>query len=128
LLNDVCPARWKDESANAEGKNTPLRELLKLTLSLADDRIANVRLNVGRVLCSVIHVFAEDECRVIKYAMLQQLKKEKTVDGRQDRDVNYFATKCLEKVRSKIHGEVDQTPESENLNSSTSVEHDRQVI
>jgi hypothetical protein len=129
LLNDVCPAKWKDEAANAEGKNTPLRELLKLTLSLADDRIANVRLNVGRVLCSVIHVFAEDECRVIKYAMLQQLKKEKTVEGRQDRDVNYFATKCLEKVRSKIHGEIDHGSELENSESSSAAaDSERQVI
>eukprot|EP00529_Nitzschia_sp_RCC80_P006273 CAMPEP_0113467582 /NCGR_PEP_ID=MMETSP0014_2-20120614/14889_1 /TAXON_ID=2857 /ORGANISM="Nitzschia sp." /LENGTH=1581 /DNA_ID=CAMNT_0000359895 /DNA_START=545 /DNA_END=5287 /DNA_ORIENTATION=- /assembly_acc=CAM_ASM_000159 len=108
LLNDVCPPRWKDESANAEGKNTPLRELLKLTLSLADDRIANVRLNVGRVLSAVIHVFGDDECRVIKYALLQQLKKEKSTDGRQDRDVNFYATRCLEKVRIKLHAEPQQ--------------------
>lgn len=117
LLNDVCPAKWKDESANAEGKNTPLRELLKLTLSLADDKIANVRLNVGRVLCAVVHVFAEDECRVIKYAMLQQLKKEKSVEGRQDRDVNYFATRCLEKVRSRIHSETESTSVSQSSDS-----------
>jgi hypothetical protein len=128
LLNDVCPARWKDESANAEGKNTPLRELLKVTLSLADDRIANVRLNVGRVLGSVIHVFGEDECRVIKYALLQQLKKEKSVDGRQDRDVNYYATKCLDKVRNRIHPERDAASETERSETSPVVESERQVI
>jgi hypothetical protein len=129
LLNDVCPVKWKDEAANAEGKNTPLRELLKMTLSLADDKIANVRLNVGRVLCSVIHVFAEDECRVIKYAMLQQLKKEKSVEGRQDRDVNYFATKCLEKVRSRIHSETESTSVSQPSGStSDAAEPERQVI
>lgn len=129
LLNDVCPARWKDESANAEGKNTPLRELLKVTLSLADDRIANVRLNVGRVLGSVIHVFGEDECRVIKYALLQQLKKEKSVDGRQDRDVNYYATKCLDKVRSRIHPERDAaTKETERPESSSVADSERHVI
>lgn len=127
LLNDVCPTRWKDESANAEGKNTPLRELLKLTLSLADDRIANVRLNVGRVLGSVIHVFGEDECRVIKYALLQQLKKEKTVDGRQDRDVDYYATKCLDKLRNRMHPEVDAS-ETERSETSSLVENERQVI
>jgi HEAT repeat protein len=132
LLNDVCPAKWKDEAANAEGKNTPLRELLKLTLSLADDKIANVRLNVGRVLCSVINVFAEDECRVIKYAMLQQLKKEKTMEGRQDRDVNYFATKCLEKVRTKLHQSEAEAPKerknSESSSASSASENERQVI
>lgn len=101
LINNVCPTKWKDEEANAEGKNSPLRELLKVTLSLAEDRIANVRLNVGKVLGTVIHVFGEEECRVIKYALLQQVKKERASDARRDRDVLYFATKCLEKCRSK---------------------------
>eukprot|EP00339_Tiarina_fusa_P025791 CAMPEP_0117081158 /NCGR_PEP_ID=MMETSP0472-20121206/57220_1 /TAXON_ID=693140 ORGANISM="Tiarina fusus, Strain LIS" /NCGR_SAMPLE_ID=MMETSP0472 /ASSEMBLY_ACC=CAM_ASM_000603 /LENGTH=1412 /DNA_ID=CAMNT_0004809011 /DNA_START=289 /DNA_END=4525 /DNA_ORIENTATION=+ len=99
LLNGVCPPKWKDEEANAEGKNSPLRELLKVTLSLAEDRIANVRLNVGKVLGTVVHVFGEQECRVIKYALLQQLKKENASDQRQDRDVVFFANKCLEKLR-----------------------------
>jgi hypothetical protein len=111
LINNVCPTKWKDESANTEGKNTPVRELLKLTLSLADDPIANVRLNVGRILGKVIHVFGEDECRVIKYALLQQMKKEKSVDSRQDRDVNYFATKCLDRVRYKFDGDSDSKSE-----------------
>jgi HEAT repeat protein len=106
LLNGVCPSRWKDEEANAEGKNTPLRELLKVTLSLAEDRIANVRLNVGKVLWCVIHVFGEEECRVIKYALLQQLKKERAQEERQDRDVIYFASKCLEKSRHKLDGDA----------------------
>ena len=111
LINDVCPAKWKDEAANAEGKNTPLKELLKLTLSLADDPIANVRLNVGRVLSQVIHVFGEDECRVIKYALLQQMKKENSDETRRDQDVNFFATKCLDKVRLKVHGDADSSVE-----------------
>jgi hypothetical protein len=99
---------WKDEEANAEGKNSPLRELLKVTLSLAEDRIANVRLNVGKVLGTVIHVFGEQECRVIKYALLQQLKKENANEQRQDRDVVYFASKCLEKLRQKLNAEANE--------------------
>ena len=111
LINSVCPSKWKNESANAEGKNTPLRELLKLTLSLADDPIANVRLNVGRVLSTVVNEFGEDECRVIKYAMLQQMKKEKSIEKRRDRDVNFYATKCLDRVRLKVHGDADSPAE-----------------
>ena len=105
LLNDVCPAKWQDEHANAKGRNSPLRELLKVTLSRAEDRIANVRLNVGKVLGTVVHVFGEEECRVIKYALLQQLKKERQSNERQDRDVVYFANKCLEKCRAKLDAE-----------------------
>ncbi|CAJ1959593.1 unnamed protein product [Cylindrotheca closterium] len=101
LLNGVCPTKWREEDANDHGKNTPLRELLKVTLSLADDRIANVRLNVGKVLCHVIHVFGEEECRVVKYAILQQMKKERSSSDKQDRDVIYFGNKCLEKCKQK---------------------------
>lgn len=105
LMSGVCPTRWKAEEANADGKNSPLRELLKVTLSLAEDRIANVRLNVGKVLGTVIHVFGDEECRVIKYALLQQLKKERSSDTRQDRDVVFFASKCLDRCRLKLDPE-----------------------
>jgi hypothetical protein len=108
LMNGVCPSKWKDAEANAKGKNTPLRELLKVTLSLAEDRIANVRLNVGKILGAVVHVFGEEECRVIKYALLQQLKKERAKEERQDRDVIYFASQCLDKCRQKFDTEANQ--------------------
>lgn len=111
LLSGVCPTKWRDQGGNPDGKNTSLRELLKVTLSLADDRIANVRLNVGKVLCGVIHVFGEEECRVVKYAILQQMKKERADSDKQDRDVLYFGNKCLEKCRQKFsdgqHSEDD---------------------
>jgi hypothetical protein len=126
LLNGVCPTRWKDKDANGEGKNTPLRELLKVTLSLADDRIANVRLNVPKVLGSVVYVFGEEECRVIKYALLQQLKKENSKDERQDRDVLYFASKCLDKCRSKL--DVETNVETNAEGSSASEEGTRLVL
>jgi HEAT repeat protein len=112
LLSGVCPSKWRDEDANANGKNTPLRELLKVTLSLADDRIANVRLNVGNVLSGVIHVFGDEECRVVKYAILQQMKKERANNDRQDRDVIYFGNKCLDKCRQKFSD--NQSSEEEN--------------
>ncbi len=117
LLNGVCPTRWKDEEANAEGKNSPLRELLKVTLSMAEDKIANVRLNVGKVLGTVIHVFGEEECRVIKYALLQQVKKERSNEARQDRDVLYFATKCLERCRT-TKAESSEPKASESVSAS----------
>jgi hypothetical protein len=64
--------------------------------------------------------------------MLQQLKKEKTMEGRQDRDVNYFATKCLEKVRTKLHQSEAEAPKerknSESSSASSASENERQVI
>ena len=137
LINDVCPPKWKDEEANAEGKNTPLRELLKVTLSLAEDRIANVRLNVGKVLSTVIQVFAEQECRVIKYALLQQLKKENSDEKRRDRDVIYFNHKCMEKLRQKItpadssafNGNNDSAEQTETAETiATTTEETRLVV
>jgi hypothetical protein len=113
LLNDVCPPKWSDDGANVEGRNiTPLRELVKVTLSLANDRIPNVRLNVGKVLGNVIHVFDEEECRVVKYALLQQLKAEKGKETRQDRDVIYFGKKCIQKVRARMDAEAEAHAES----------------
>ena len=120
LLNGVCPSKWSETAAKsgvAEGRNTPLRELVKVTLSLANDRIPNVRLNVGRVLSSVVHVFDEEECRVVKYALLQQMKAEKGKESRQDRDVIYFGTQCIQKVRHKMEAATSaQTQDDEEDN------------
>ena len=108
LVNGVCPAKWKDDSSNSGAKNTPLRELLKTTLSLATDSIPNVRLNVGRVLCGVIHLFDDEECRVVKYAIKKQLKEEEAREAGVDRDVIYFGNKCLLKVKQKLEHEHSQ--------------------
>ena len=56
LMNGACPAKWKGEDEDRMA-DSPMRELAVIALSLTTDRIANVRLNVGHVLESVLHVF-----------------------------------------------------------------------
>ena len=67
LLNGACPSKWKHlESDEAEQKeSSPINELITIALSLCGDRIANVRLNVGRVLETVLHMLGADRVAVV---------------------------------------------------------------
>lgn len=98
LLNGVCPAKWY--SSQDTLTDTPMRDLVAIALSLTNDRIANVRLNVGRVLGSVLHVFEEQEISFIKEVLANQIDAETEMEGGGDRDVIYFATLCLNRART----------------------------
>jgi len=104
FTNGVCPAKWKNKAEHSDDRSTPLRELIKITLTMANDPIANVRLNVGKILAGVLNGFEDEECQVIMYSLLQQLKAEKSKEERQDRDVIFFASRCLDKLRQRLDG------------------------
>jgi hypothetical protein len=115
FLNGVCPNKRKVLPADAGSERTecsPLRELLEITLSLCDDRIANVRLNVGRMLANVMNAFDEEEMIFIKETLLAQIGNEENREGGQDRDVLYFATKCVERIQRRLD-EISLTPQQE---------------
>jgi PDZ domain len=94
LLSGVCPSKWYGNSCENIAES-PIRELLTIALSLTTDNIANIRLNVGRTLESVIHVFEEEELYKVKEVLAQQLVTENERDGGGDVDVLYFAKRCL---------------------------------
>jgi hypothetical protein len=100
LLNGVCPTKWY--SAKDTLTDTPMRDLVTIALSLTNDRIANVRLNVGRVLESVLHVFEEQEIAFIREVLIQQIEGERQREGGGDRDVIYFATLCLNRSKGAV--------------------------
>lgn len=105
LMNGVCPNKRKVLPADAGSErieSSPLRELLEITLSLSDDRIANVRLNVGRMLSNVMNAFDDEEMIFIKEALLAQIEKEEIREGGIDRDVIYFAKQCVERIRKRL--------------------------
>ena len=77
-----------------------VKELASVALSLTQDRIANVRLNVGRVLIEVLHVFEDEQLSFIKEVLSEQLNSEKEKGG--DRDVIYFARKCVERAEGLL--------------------------
>ena len=91
-----------------------MRELAVIALSLANDKVPNVRLNVGRVLESAIHVFEEDALTFIKEVLTEQLGSEKERPGGGDRDVLFFASRCIRKTRVILEEEVT-FPSSEEL-------------
>ena len=96
LLNGVCPNKWYSTPKGEETlADTPSRELVTIALSLTSDRIANVRLNVGRILETVVHVFEEQDIEFIKVVLLEQVESEKERDGGGDRDVIYFSNRCV---------------------------------
>eukprot|EP00977_Amphora_coffeiformis_P008358 scaffold1893_cov220-Amphora_coffeaeformis.AAC.3 len=75
---------------------SPIKELASIALSLTQDRIANVRLNVGRVLMEVLYVFEDEDLSFIKEVLIEQLNSEQERGG--DRDVMFFARKCVERA------------------------------
>ena len=79
---------------------SPIKELASIALSLTQDRIANVRLNVGRVLVDVLHVFEDEELSFIKEVLSEQLNSERERAG--DRDVIFFARKCVERAEGLL--------------------------
>lgn len=99
LLNGACPAKWKGDEEGERLADSPMRELAVIALSMSKDKVPNVRLNVGRVLESAIHVFEDDALGFIKEVLMQQLAAEKERDGGGDRDVLFFASRCIQKAR-----------------------------
>lgn len=107
LLNGVCPSKWYP-TPDKQLTDSPTRELVAIALSLITDPIANVRLNVGRVLEAVIHVFDEQEVAFIKEVLTVQIETEKEFEGGGDIDVVYFASHCISRAEAIL---ADQSQE-----------------
>lgn len=99
LLNGACPAKWKGDEEGERLADSPMRELAVVALSLANDKVPNVRLNVGRVIETVIYVLEEETLAFVKEVLLQQLGSEQERPGGGDRDVIYFASRAVHKAR-----------------------------
>ncbi|GKY90481.1 hypothetical protein MPSEU_000021900 [Mayamaea pseudoterrestris] len=99
LLNGAFPARWKGEDSERMA-DSPLRELAGIAMSLTGDHIANVRLNVGRVLENVLRVFEDDDLTFISEVLVQQMDAER--NGDQDQDVLFFAQRCIARAKAII--------------------------
>lgn len=100
FLNGACPSRWKGDSGGEILTDSPVRELVVIALSLTNDKVPNIRLNVGRALANVIHVFEEDELSFIKEVLIQQFESEKERENGSDCDVLFFASRCINKAQA----------------------------
>jgi PDZ domain len=110
LLNGVCPGKWYGDHREHQ-QNSPTSELVSIALSLATDRIANVRLNVGRTLESVAHIFDEQEIIIIKNGLHAQIQFEMERHGGGDIDVIFFANRCLRQIDFIMKERVEEQSE-----------------
>ena len=72
--------------------------LVQVVLHLVDDPIANIRLNVGRQLETVLTLLEESEITSIIEALQRQQESE--LSTRRDADVIFFCGKCLKKAET----------------------------
>jgi hypothetical protein len=107
FLNGVCPNKWYKSRRRDQPTNTPSRELVNIALSLDSDRIANVRLNVGRILESCMHVFEERDILHIIGTLTKQIENEKCREGGGDVDVMYFASRCIKRAEAIIEEQAN---------------------
>lgn len=111
LVNGICAPKRKSSNQLDETQPPPNRELLNIALSLASDSIANVRLNFGRVACSLVSVLDDEEFGLWIKAVQEQIETEKSFACGGDRDVLFFAKRALLRAKEKddislssIHG------------------------
>lgn len=107
FLNGVCPGKWYGNMSENQ-INSPATELVSIALSLATDRIANVRLNVGRTLESVVHIFTEREIITVKDGLHAQFQREIERQGGGDVDVMFFANRCLRQIDIILKERVEE--------------------
>ena len=128
LLNSMCPStksKARTVITDADGKEAavpPLRAILDIAGSLSEDRVVNVRLNVGRVFASIAHhpVLEEDELNFIVDIVEKQLKTEEAKEKGGDRDVVYFAKQAISVVKSRTEDlSLSQDDASLSLASTT---------
>ena len=107
LLNGVCPGKWFGNPSENQ-QNSPISELVSIALSLAPDRIANVRLNVGRTLESVLHIIEKGEIILIRDGLHAQIQSEIERHGGADVDVLFFANRCLRQIDVIMKNRVEE--------------------
>jgi HEAT repeat protein len=92
----------------APSSTTPLREVLELGASLANDKVVNVRLNVGRVLGVVVDdLTSEDDIKFVIQTLEDQMASEQERE-RSDRDVLYFARGAILRSQAILEGHVSE--------------------
>jgi len=97
---------------------SPLREILEVASSLSADKVANVRLNVGRVFKDIMETLV-DVCDIefVTSVLEEQLTTE-TSRQSGDRDVIYFAKGALTRARDRLSEHSSLSSVSYSMTSS----------
>lgn len=102
IANGICPARRR--TLRQDSSDPPRLELLKIAISLSLDSVANVRLNFGRLVYSVVLLVDDEEVAALTNALNEQMNAEQERERGGDRDVLFFASQAI--TRSKEKDEV----------------------
>ena len=106
ITNGLCPTQVMDHASPSSADDTsisaesPVRMILEIAASHASDRVANVRLNVGRMFGVVFFLLDRSDVDFVVDVLEKQLEKETNEDCGGDRDVVYFAQQALSLPRS----------------------------
>lgn len=82
----VIPLQTISEVAQVVSPKTIINEFIPLLLVMAEDKVANIRLNVAKTLAHIIPVTSADQVEAKLKPMVLKLSQDS------DMDVRYFAT------------------------------------
>ncbi|KAL3797991.1 hypothetical protein ACHAWO_004589 [Cyclotella atomus] len=109
ITNGLCPSSQRVESKmdislnssfdtasdSVYDTDSPVKMILDVAAPLAADKVANVRLNVGRVFGSVVMLLDKPDADFAVSMLEKQLEEEKVREGGGDCDVLYFAQQAI---------------------------------
>ncbi|KAL3817412.1 hypothetical protein ACHAXA_011041 [Cyclostephanos tholiformis] len=73
----------------------PVRIILTIAASLTSDKVANVRLNVGRTFAAIVSFLDRPDVEFVIETLEKQLDEESARSGGGDRDVIYFSHQAI---------------------------------
>jgi hypothetical protein len=115
LLNGIYQPKAISPSTGDEvdvSVTSPLHDLVEVAVSLSNDRVANIRLNVGRVFGNVIHLFEDAELSFVTKALKEQIEEEERQADGGDRDVLFFAKLAISCAYTRLEEESFNTPDT----------------
>jgi hypothetical protein len=115
LLNGIYQPKAISPSTGDEvdvSVTSPLHDLVEVAVSLSNDRVANIRLNVGRVFGNVIHLFEDAELSFVTKALKEQIEEEERQADGGDRDVLFFAKLAISRAYTRLEEESFNTPDT----------------
>jgi hypothetical protein len=122
VTNGLCPTsrsgtevdnsspQWPmrdDESVSVSSSVTeserPVRIILSIAASLTSDKVANVRLNVGRTFVAIMSFLDRSDIDFAVETLEKQLDEETVRSGGGDRDVIYFSHEAISMAKPLRH-------------------------
>jgi hypothetical protein len=82
-------------SSSVTESERPVRIILNIAASLTSDKVANVRLNVGRTFAAIMSFLDRSDVEFVVETLEKQLDEESARSGGGDRDVIYFSHQAI---------------------------------